>query len=133
MKIDYDYINEILKVFLNAQSLTVDWNSFEELRNGNDDKFVFHIQIMAEKGLISNGQGDSSFKSLGFIPLAIGFNIAITPWRLTANGHDFASAMNKAPVLSVIKEKFKDEGFSVVIDIAKQLANKQAEKFLESF
>jgi hypothetical protein len=53
-------------------------------------------------------------------------------WRLTANGHDFASALNKPDVLSTLKEKFKDEGISSVMDIAKQLAQKYLEKKLES-
>jgi hypothetical protein len=131
MKIDYDYMNEILKIFLDAESPTVDWMSFESLRNGDDDKFVFHIQIMAEKGLISNYRGDSSFEDLGF-RWALGgdVHVSVLPWRLTSNGHDFASAMNKSDVLSDIKEKFKDEGLSVVIDVAKQIANKKAKELL---
>lgn len=131
MKIDYDYMNEIFNLFLDAESPTVDWMSFEELRNGNDDKFVFHIQIMAEKGLISNNKGDSSFERLGLRWTEGGrIHVFVLPWRLTANGHDFASAMNKSDVLSDIKEKFKDEGLSVVIDVAKQIANKKAKELL---
>lgn len=130
MKIDYDYINEILNVFLNSESPNINLNSFDTLLNEDNYKFAFHTQIMADKRLISNEQGDSDLKSLGFIPLAVGFNISITSWRLKADGHDFASALNKADVLSTIKEKFKDEGLSVVVDIAKQLANNQAKKLL---
>jgi hypothetical protein len=131
MKIDYDYMNEIFKIFLEAESPTVDWMSFETLRNGDDDKFIFHIQIMAEKGLISNYRGNSSYEDLGFKRVLSGnVHVNVLPWRLTANGHDFASTMNKADVLSDIKEKFKDEGLSVVIDVAKQIANKKAKELL---
>ena len=41
--------------------------------------------------------------------------------------------MAKPTVFAVIKEKFKEDGLSVVIDIAKKLANKQAEKLLGPF
>ncbi|WP_323915636.1 hypothetical protein, partial [Aeromonas caviae] len=62
------------------------------------------------------------------------YGVCIIPWRLTANGHDFASSLTKPGVLTTIKEKFKTEGLSVVIDIAKSMASKQAEKLLdESF
>jgi hypothetical protein len=130
MKIDYDYMNEIFKVFLEDESPTVDWMSFEALRNGDEDKFVFHIRIMADKRLISNDRGCSDFKSLGFLPKLIGFDISIEPWRLTSDGHDFASTMKKSDVLSDIKDKFKDEGLSVVMDVVKQIANKKAKELL---
>jgi len=50
------------------------------------------------------------------------------PWRITSKGYDFAAALNKLNVLSVIKDKFQKKGISVVIDISKKIAVKQAIK-----
>ncbi|MCL1079878.1 hypothetical protein L2734_17210 [Parashewanella spongiae] len=52
-------------------------------------------------------------------------------WRITSEGYDFALALNKPSVLSVIKEKFQKEGLSAVIDISKKIVIKQANKLLE--
>jgi hypothetical protein len=133
MKIDYDYIKKICDVFLESETECV--NAFSSL-NPEEEKFVSHIKIMAEKQLISNVMGNSSFEGLGFSQDLSQGNVHYTYpkrlWRLTANGHDFASALNKPDVLSTLKEKFKDEGISSVMDIAKQLAQKYLEKKLES-
>ena len=132
MKIDYDYINKIFKVFLDAETPTVDWEAFSDLRGGDsyDDKFIFHIRLMSDKHLISDTYGNSSMKSLGIISTMTDYVINITQWRLTADGHDFSSAITKPAILTTITEKFKEDGLSVVIDIAKQLVQKQAEKLL---
>jgi hypothetical protein len=53
------------------------------------------------------------------------------PWRITSEGYDFAAALNKPNVLSVIKDKFQKEGLSAVIDISKKIAAKQATKLLD--
>lgn len=128
MRIDYDYLKDIFNVFLTCELPTVDWDSFTSLRNGDDDKFVFHIEILVDKALI---EGDLSDGSIGITRTFTGnYSVSIVPWRLTANGHDFAASITKPSVLATIKEKFKSEGISVVIDVAKKVAEKQAEKLL---
>jgi hypothetical protein len=137
MQIDYDYLNEIFKVFLDSEAPTVDWESFEELRNnnGNNDNFIFHIRLLSDGGLIANTNGESSVESLGILPTAFDYVISITPWRLTLNGHDFANKLAKPEVLSVIKDKFKKDGLSTVMEVAteivKQIANKKLEELFK--
>ena len=131
MKPDYDYLIKILNVFLEAETPTVDWEAFEDLRDGTlYDKFIFHIRLLSEKHLISDEQGDSTLESLGFIPTMTGYVISIIPWRLTSEGHSFSSEITKPATLTTIKEKFKNEGFPVVVDILKQLTQKQLDKWL---
>lgn len=132
MKIDYDYIIKIFNVFLEAETPTVDWEAFEDLRDGElyDDKFIFHIRLLSETHLISDEQGDSSLESLGILPTATNYVISIIPWRLTSEGHSFSSEITKPDILTTIKEKFKTEGFSMVVDVAKQLIQKEVEKRL---
>lgn len=137
MQINYEYLNEIFKVFLDSELPTVDWESFEELRNGNehDEIFIFHIRLLSDGRLISNINGESSIKSLGILPTACDYVISITPWRLTLNGHDFANKLAKPEVLAVIKDKFKKDGLSTVMEVAteivKQIANKKLEEIFK--
>lgn len=131
MRIDYDYLKQILDICLDSELPTVDWNSFKALTSEDEHKFVFHLEIMADKYLIESClKGDS----MGIERDYDGYGICVIPWRLTADGHDFASSLTKPGVLTTLKERFKNEGLSVVIDIAKSIASKQASKILdESF
>lgn len=64
MQINYEYLKKLLDVFLNSEAPTVNWKSFENLRNGDKNKFVFHIKILEDKKLI---EGAIREKSLGII------------------------------------------------------------------
>lgn len=131
MRVDYDYLKQILDICLDSELPTVDWDSFSALTSKNEHKFVFHLEIMVDRKLI---ESCSKNGSMGIEREHDAYGVCIIPWRLTANGHDFASSLTKPGVLTTIKEKFKTEGLSVVIDIAKSMASKQAEKLLdESF
>jgi hypothetical protein len=127
MRIDYEYIEKILEIFLDSDVPTVNWRNFESLRGNDDHKFVFHIEIMVDKDLIASTLENGS---IGIRRTAHDYTISIVNWRLTAEGHDFASAITKPSVLSTIKEQFQKEGLSVVINLTKKIAEKQAEKLL---
>jgi hypothetical protein len=128
LKIDYEYVEKILESFLENDLPTLDWKSFEELRGDDEHKFVFHIEIMVDKGLIIGALKDGS---IGISRAYNDYIISVIPWRLTSDGHDFANALTKPSVLSTIQEKFKEEGLSAVIGISKKIAEKQALKLLE--
>ena len=128
MQIDYDYLKDIFDVFLTCEQSTVDWNSFVSLRKNDGQKFVFHIEILVDEGLIKSALMD---KSIGIHRASDGNIIFyVTPWRLTADGHDFAASITKPSVLATVKEKFKSEGLSFVMDIVKKIAENQAGKLL---
>ena len=128
MKIDYEYIENILEVFLESELPTVDWESFSKIRNNDEHKFVFHIEIMVDKRLIVGALKDGK---IGINRTYNDYIISIVPWRLTADGHDLANAITKPSILAIIQNKFKQEGLSAVIGIAKKIAEKQALKLLE--
>ncbi|MFA7497008.1 MAG: DUF2513 domain-containing protein [Acidithiobacillus sp.] len=129
MRVDYEYISKILDVFLNSERTTVDWNDFYPFHSESEDRFVFHIEILRDKGLVSGVRGSDN--TLGINGIHGEYYISVVPWRLTADGHDFASAITKPSVLIAIKNKFKTEGIGAVIEIAKKIAVKQAEKLLD--
>ena len=129
MRIDYEYLKSLLDVFLNSDKPTVDWNSFLSFHENDEHKFVFHIEICTDKELIVG-----AFKG-GSIGISRGYDdytVAVVPWRLTASGHDFAAALNKPSVISVIKDKLQSEGLSTVINVAKKLVENQALNLIEN-
>jgi hypothetical protein len=75
------------------------------------------------KGLELNYSPYSNYKLLSI-------NVSDSIDSITSEGYDFAAALNKSNVLSVIKDKFQKEGLSAVIDISKKIAAKQATKLL---
>ncbi|GAA0819429.1 DUF2513 domain-containing protein [Colwellia asteriadis] len=128
MRIDYEYVEQILEVFLESNSPTVDWNSFLPIIRGNDDKFIFHILILVDKNLIVAAHSDGL---IGIKRNYTEYVTSVVPWRLTSDGHDFANALVKPGVLATVQEKFKEEGLSAVIGITKKIVEKQAMKLLD--
>ena len=92
-------------------------------QTGINDKFLFHIQLMVENGLISNQ--DLSFNGLKSIGINIGCSgscvISAVPIRLTQQGHDFARAMSNKDVLLKLKGELKDAPFKVIFDGSQKL------------
>ncbi|WP_274027569.1 hypothetical protein [Vibrio parahaemolyticus] len=128
MRNDYDYVKEILDVFLEHPLPTVSWDEFSKLKDLDEHKFVHHMEILIDKGLICAIWPDSS---LNFSRRHDSYMYPDSPIRLTADGHDFASELNSSDTLKVITGRFKEEGLSVVIDVAKKLAKSRIEKELE--
>jgi hypothetical protein len=132
MKIDYEYMRSIFKIFLENEKPTSNMNDFEVLFNENTNKFVFHIELMFDGGFIKSLNQDNK---TGIVRSYIGshaeFNHRIVEWRLSYVGHDFATALNKKDILNTIKDKFKDEGMSVVADVVKAIVIKQANKYID--
>ncbi len=128
MRINYEYIKTILDVFLKCKTPTTKWDEFSSLTNDNYDKFIFHLEILIDKGLIesmmfeSNSRTSRDAQNIGY---------SMSTWRLTADGHDFACALEQPSILNVINENFKKEGMSVVIKFSKQILLKKVEKYLE--
>jgi hypothetical protein len=132
MRLDYEYLKTVLDVFLDSSTPTVNWESFQGFHGTieNEHKFVFHIEILADKDLVRGAGSDGSFGIQEFQEGQTEYYYVDVPWRLTAAGHDFAAALNKPTVMAIIKEKFQKEGLSAVIDITKSLVISQAEKRL---
>lgn len=133
MKLDYELINEILTKFVESEQSIVDVNCFVDLYEKDSQKLAHHLIIMEEKRIIT---GAFSHRKLGIeLDYIDGKDVyefsSGMPWRITSEGYDFAAALNKPDVLSVIKEQFQKEGLSAVIDISKKIAVKQATKLLD--
>lgn len=129
MRIDLDYMAQLLNVFLEAESahITVSemGNSGIKIATGKglDEKFLFHFQLAAENGLISDRElRMDGLKSLG-ITMGVGgvVSLAAVPIRLTQSGHDFAAALQNKEVLMTLKSELKDAPFKVFFESSQKL------------
>ena len=131
MRIDYTYLNEILTVFLDSELPTLTWNDFKNFRIENEQKLVFHIEILEDNKLIVESLKGSR---LGIRGISDNYLINLTPWRLTSDGHDFASSLNNKEFLMQLKTELKNAPFKVVFDGGQKLlahyAKKQLDKLL---
>ena len=133
MKIDQDYLRQILNTF-SASPKSFIW--LEDLINNGiaiDDKFLFHIQILEDQHFIECLDKKSE---LGYeITLGGNFEWKSRPLRLTAAGHEFTEAINRPEIWEVLKNEFRDASLSTLKSAATILllafAKKQVGKYLE--
>jgi len=139
MRVDLDYMAQLLEVFLEADTAHLSVPEIERLgicvseRNGLDEKFLFHFQLAAENGLISNRDLQvNSLKSLGIkIGLGGGVVLTSTPIRLTQSGHDFASALHNKDVLMKLRSEMRDAPFRVLFESSQKLMEHFLKKKLD--
>ena len=129
MRIDYEYIKDMLDIFQSAPEPTLTCIHFVHPNESQEavNKYAFHLQILHDKGLVV---GVPEKNNLGLIHTMKGFGLSRSRIRLTNAGHEFAINLNKPGVIEFIKEKVKDEGLGAVIDIAKDLGSGYLKKKL---
>ena len=95
MQIDPDYLKRLLEAFQAAPGPLTD---IEQLQAAGisyqDPQFVFHMEILQDRGLIQQPDGEPGF---GLIRGA-DWNYqswSVVPLRLTADGHDFLQAFGR--------------------------------------
>ncbi|PHR54873.1 MAG: DUF2513 domain-containing protein [Robiginitomaculum sp.] len=128
MRIDYTYLNELLQVFLDSKLPTVTWNDFKSQRIEDDHKLVFHIEILEDNNLIVESLKGSQ---LGIHGISNNYMINLTPWRLSSDGHDFASALDNKEFLMQLKSELKNAPFKVVFEGGQKLLSHYAKKQLD--
>ncbi|HDC1418110.1 TPA: DUF2513 domain-containing protein [Salmonella enterica] len=131
MKIDYDYLKEVLSAFLNSKkpSITIRDLGFYEKSPEDLSKLIFHLTLLVDQGLIR----DSGLKYFTFKDITgICFSGDGIPHGgecdmvLTSEGHDFAMALSQNPILERIKKDFSEAPMAA----AKQIATKLFTKLL---
>ena len=119
MKIDQDYLKGLLEAFEAADKPTTDIEELESRGFSNkDDKFLFHLQILEDQGLV---EGDKDI-GLGYQRSVDGFiSWGTIPLRLTAMGHDFIEALHNKEVWETIKTNFKEASIETLWKVSKEL------------
>ncbi|HDM8062684.1 DUF2513 domain-containing protein [Vibrio harveyi] len=144
MKIDLDYMANLLNVFVDSNKAQITISTFEECgipvestnvasSSALDENFLFHIQLALENQLVSNQKLEShNLESLGIIMYIRGVGLTGQPIRLTQKGHDFANALDNKEVLSRLKSEFKEAPFKMVFDTSQKLLEHVLKKKLDS-
>ncbi len=133
MKIDQEYLREILNAFIESPRSFVWVADILDKGIEIDDKFLFHIQILEDQHFVECLDKKSE---IGYeITLDGQFEWKSRPLRLTASGHEFTEAINRPEIWEILKAEFKDASLSTLKSTAASLllafAKKQVNKYLE--
>jgi hypothetical protein len=133
VKIDQEYLREILNAFIESPRSFVWVADIVEKGIEIDDKFLFHIQILEDQHFVECLDKKSE---IGYeISLGGQFEWKSRPLRLTASGHEFTEAINRPEIWEILKAEFKDASLSTLKSTATSLllafAKKQVNKYLE--
>jgi hypothetical protein len=133
MKIDQEYLREILNTFTESTRSFIWVKDIVEKGIEVDDKFLFHIQILEDQHFIEclDKRSDIGYE----ITLGGDFEWKSRPLRLTASGHEFSEAINRPEIWEILKDEFRDASLSTLKSAATSLltafAKKQINKYLE--
>jgi hypothetical protein len=133
MKIDQDYLREILNTFTESSRSFIWLENISQKGITIDDKFLFHIQILEDQHFVEclDKKSDIGYE----ITLGGDFRWNSRPLRLTASGHEFTEAINRPEIWDILKQEFKDASLSTLKSAASSLllalAKKQVNKYLE--
>ena len=131
MKIDHEYLRQILEAFEAAEHSTTDLGELE--RNGlphdeeHLDKLVLHMEILQDQRMI-----ESLFsEGIGFARAMDGeIVVSHIPLRLTASGHAFLGDIRQEGVWETVKDKLQDASIDTIASVAKKLALAVAMKLI---
>jgi hypothetical protein len=133
MKIDQDYLREILNSFIESPRSFIWVADIVERGIDMDDKFLFHIQILEDQQFVEclDKRSDLGYE----ITLGGNFEWKSRPLRLTASGHEFTEAINRPEIWEILKDEFSDASLSTLRSTATTLlvafAKKQINRYLE--
>jgi len=130
LKIDQNYLKEMLEAFESAENPTTDIQELEiKGFECSEDKFIFHLQILADQGFVQREQGEGLGYSKG-----AGGNISwsVVPLRLTAQGHDFIEALKNSEVWDTIKSEFQEASIGTLWKVSKSLLEGYTKKKVEA-
>ena len=125
MKVDLDYMGEILAVFIESDEAHTTFNDFAakdlKLQNDNGEtnqKLLFHIQIAIDNYFLGTSTSNTihNLKDIGISATDTELALSIRKMRLTQRGHDFAKTLQNKEVLIKLKSEFKDAPFNVIFD-----------------
>ncbi|MGH1484983.1 MAG: DUF2513 domain-containing protein [Cellvibrionaceae bacterium] len=127
MKQDNSYIRELLIAVEEISGIDFDINSIQNLGYDiNEEKFIYHFRLIADQQLVTpasntgygfgyDGQHNFSWNS-------------VVPFRISARGHEFLSAVTKNEVWEKMKTDFSDASISLVVQSGLKLAEGWAKK-----
>jgi len=130
VKIDHEYLKGLLEAFEASETPTTDIQELEKYGfSYQEDKFIFHLNILADQNLVQREQGHG----LGYLKGADGsVSWSVVPLRLTAFGHEFLEAIRNSEVWDTIKSEFKDASIGTLWRVSKELLEGYTKKKVTS-
>lgn len=130
MRIDQEYLKGVLEAFEASHTPTTDIQELEQAGfSYQEDKFIFHLSILADQHFVEREQGDG----LGYRRGVDGYiSWAVVPLRLTAAGHEFLEALRNSEVWDTIKSEFKDASIGTLWRVSKELLEGYTKKKVTS-
>ncbi|WP_238930127.1 DUF2513 domain-containing protein [Vibrio vulnificus] len=128
MKVDKEYLKQLLEAFESAERPTTNIQELEAKGfHYDDDKFVFHTDILVDKGYIESFALNT--RGVGYTLMGNGQRgWSVVPIRLTAFGHDFIESLNEPNVWAEIQANFKESSLETISSVAKDLAKGYAKQ-----
>jgi len=127
MQIDIDYLKKLLIAFEDSNRAFT--NILELQEKGYDidsEEFIFHLQILSDKGIIQNeldiDSGIGLSRTGGGNP-----HWRVVNLRLTASGHDFIESLKNKEIWGKLQTDFKNTGITTLLDVSKKLLVKYLE------
>ena len=130
MKIDIDYIKMLLNDFEECDSAYLNSLFLRKYLTKNENKFIFHWEILQDKGLVSGANG----KVVNIIQHGLNDYIFIggINLRLTDQGHQFYEALKDEEILEKLKSNVKSFSIDSMMKVAKILFDKKLESLLDA-
>lgn len=128
MIIDIEYVKIILEEFQNANTAHINSTLFSEYIKKDEEKFIFHWEILQDKMLVSGTNG----KIAHIIKYGLSDCIFIggVKLRLTDEGHQFCDALNDSEILLKLKTELKTFSMDSMINIASKMFDKKLQSLI---
>ena len=130
MKLNQEYLK---KLILNIEEVHAPRPTLKQILqslNLSDlnDEFLLHYEVLRDYGFI---EGVEDPANIGLVNTDDGVLWIDAHIRLTAKGHEFATALNTPEIWTVLKEKFKEDSVDTLFNVSKELVVKFAKKKIE--
>lgn len=123
MKIDIDYLKTILDKFVESENQYIETSIFNEFLE--DENFLFHWDILLDKGLIVNSKGELG--KFYEINLSNDKSYWYTKIRLNAYGYDFYQALKDQEFRNKIKNGLTDVSIDTLLSLGKKYIDKKVD------
>ncbi|AXH10545.1 hypothetical protein CP960_08300 [Malaciobacter halophilus] len=125
MQIDIDYLKTILDKFVKSNTQYINTSVFKDFLE--DEKFLFHWDILLDKRVIVDTQGD-----LGkfYSRTTTDINYWDIKVRLNDNGYNFYEAIKDNEFRNKIKKNFKNISIETLGLVAKKFLDSKVNNFL---
>lgn len=118
MQIDIVYLKQVIEIFIRSEQHYVATAKFSDLKNEDNEKFLFHWNLLVDKELIENIRNDTAkFVNYGPNGHEMFYHKDI---RLRDEGHTFYDALSDNTFIEKYKDKLQNKSVDFILDVAQK-------------